>query len=121
MTVFAKVASTLIVILAVLAYPWVHNYYLHPLGQLQARFDIDDECSEAVAAFESYAKSRSGSPDTQYVRDVTELNFFRTESVPPSTLLFIYDLSIFDDLQLYIRCSNDREDGVIVEKVFIGD
>ena len=113
--------SAIAILVALLAYPWVHNHYIHPLGRLQSQVEVGDHCGEIVAAFESYAANRAGSSDLQYVRDVTESNFYRTESVSPSTSLFLYDLSLFDDLQLYVRCSNDREDGTVVEKIYIGD
>ncbi|MEM7501323.1 MAG: hypothetical protein AAF417_04745 [Pseudomonadota bacterium] len=71
--------------------------------------------------FESYAAGHSDSTELQYVREVTNLNFHQTETVSPSTTVFLYDLSVFDDLQLYVRCSNEREDGVVVDKMFIGD
>jgi hypothetical protein len=104
--------------MACLAYPHLHNHYVHPLGRLARQVEIGQSCDLVANQFTKYAQSSAASPEAQHSERTLTFDLLFTEAVSPSRGLSIYDLSAFDDLQLLVRCSPSNE---VAEVLFIGD
>ena len=104
-------------IIVVGAYPFVHNHYVHPLGRLAGTVHEGQLCSEVQAAFSRYAREHAN-PSLQFSTPVFDHDLLRKGPVPAARGAFLYDLSLFDDLQLSARCSPEGE---VVEVLFIAD
>ena len=115
---FAALVAAPLLFLSCVAYPFIHNYYVHPLGRLARSIEPGQLCEQVAARFDTYASESAVSQEFQYHREETRRNLLKTEDVEPGELLFLYDLSPFDDLQLSVRCGPDRQ---VAEKLFIGD
>ena len=101
-----------------LAYPYLHNHYVHPLGRLARQVEIGQSCDLVASRFTKYTDSSATSPEAQHSDHILTFDLHFTEDVSPSRGLSIYDLSAFDDLQLLVRCSSSNQ---VAEVLFIGD
>ena len=103
---------------AVVVYPFTHNYYIHPLGRLARSISLGDSCPLLLERLARYEK-RHPSPDLQFTRPTYKAELRSQRPIdPPQSGMFIYDTSIFDDVQLSVRCSADN---AVAEVLFIGD
>jgi hypothetical protein len=117
----AVVAVLLLLPAAVMLYPFVHNYHLVPMARLAKRVHPGDDCGAAARAFAAYYEARRGrgNDDVQFTDGRTLDDHAFQRLVPPRRLLHLYDLTLFDDVQLTAICDPA---GQRVERVFyLGD
>ena len=106
------------VLVGCLAYPSLHNRYVHPLGRLARQVEIGQSCDLVANRFTNYTQGNAASPEAQHSDHILTFDLHFTEEISPSRGLSIYDLSVFDDLQLLVRCSSSNQ---VAEVLFIGD
>jgi hypothetical protein len=111
------VASAVVAFWAVVFYPFFHNRFVHPLGRLSSTVHEGQACADVREAFSRYAREHA-SPHLQFGTPVYDHDLLRTRHVPPTEGAFLYDVSLFDDIQLTVRCSPDDR---VAEVLFIGD
>lgn len=117
----AVIAGVLLLPAAIMAYPLVHNYYLVPLARLRNRVQPGDDCAAAARALAAYyhARQAKGNGDVQFADHSTRADAAFQSLHPPRRMLHLYDLTLFDDVQLTVLC---RPDGRRVERVlYLGD
>ena len=112
------VSSVTLGVLGAALYPLVHNRYLHPVGQLYGTIRVGDPCTDVRAAFLKYHEHRRLNGVTQLATYSTEEALLKTEPVAPSKALHLYDESLFDDVQLTVRCDPAN---LVAAVQFIGD
>ena len=111
-------AATALLFTTCLGYPYLHNHYLHPVGRLSRQIEVGQPCDLVARKFAAHVKNEAGSSQAQYfAHDLTHDLLF-TEEIPPSRGLSLYDVSVFDDLQIRVRCSAE---GSVAEKLVILD
>jgi hypothetical protein len=117
----AVVAGVLLLPVAVIGYPLVHNYHVVPLARLRDRVQRGDDCAEAARALAAYfhARQARGNDDVQFTDQSTSDDHAFQNLHPPRRMLHLYDLTLFDDVQLTVLC---QPDGRRVERVlYVGD
>ncbi len=105
-------------IVACAAYPLLHNHYVHPMGRLASSLGAGDSCDEVASSFQQYADSTRSADVQLELHGTTPHIYFNTTGETPQRTLFLYDLSLFDDLQIHVLCSHDNR---LAETVFVGD
>lgn len=114
-------AAVLCAPVAIIAYPFVHNYHLAPLARLSRRVHVGDDCAAASREFAAYYQRQraGGNRGVQHADGSTADNAAFDDVTPPRRTLFLYDLGFMDDLQLTVICDAA---GRRVERVFyVGD
>lgn len=117
----AVIAGVLLLPVAVVAYPFIHNYHLVPLARLRRQVQPGDDCAEAARALAAYfhARQARGNDDVQFTDHSTSDDAVLQNLHPPRRMLHLYDLTLFDDVQLTVLC---HPDGRRVERVlYLGD
>jgi hypothetical protein len=117
----AVVAGLFLAAIGVMAYPFIHNYHVAALARLGKRVQPGDDCAATANAFARYFKARqkAGSTDVQFADQSTSDGHEFGSLQPPRRLLHLYDLTLFDDVQLTAICDPA---GRRVERVlYIGD
>lgn len=79
---------------------------------------MGDSCEEVFLKFSKYVDS-NGTKQAQLGRSVTSRSLFHTENVAESQVVFLYDVDLFDDLQIQVRC--DPETDRVVERLVVLD
>jgi hypothetical protein len=116
--VFLSSVAILALLLAALTlYPFFHNNYIFPLGQLRQSISIGQPYDEVERMFDIYIEKHRDDTDLQFTKGETESHILKGK-MPTTKQLFIYDLSMFDDVQLQVLF--DQTDRV-KEINFIGD
>jgi hypothetical protein len=117
----AIVAGLFLVPFGVILYPFFHNYHVTALARLHKRVHPGDDCAATAGAFARYFRARqaAGSTDVQFADRSTAHGHELGSLRPPRRLLHLYDLTLFDDVQLTAICDAG---GRRVERVlYIGD
>lgn len=107
----------LIALIAILGfYPFIHNYYVFSLGRLRGNIALGDPADTVAAKFREYVADHGDHDCLQFVEKSTDRHP-SGRTMEPALLLFLYDCSVFDDIQLgaIIR------EGRLAEIYFIGD
>jgi hypothetical protein len=116
----AIVAGIFALVIGLMFYPFIHNYHVTPLARLGKRIQGAD-CAATADAFARYyqARRKAGSTDVQFADHSTDKDLAFRRLNPPRRLLHLYDLTLFDDVQLTAICDPA---GARVEQVFyLGD
>ena len=98
--------------------PSLYNHYLFPLGQLHKSIEIGDSYDAVYSKFTDYFE-RYGSADNEVVLNngFTTEDFYSTP-IRSSAYVFLYDVNIFDDIQLGVLFDERRQ----AKKIFfVGD
>lgn len=114
-------AGVLAGVAAVVAYPWIHNHHLAPLARLSRHVPVGSDCAAASRAFAAYYERQRarGNGDVQHADGSTADDAGLGDLSPPRRMLFLYDLTLFDDVQLTALCDPA---GRRVERVmYVGD
>lgn len=111
-------AGGVVLLAGVVLYPFAHNRYVFPLGRLAGEIRRGDRCVEVERRFADYAARRRHAPELQLNRFTATKDLLRGDPVPPGRGLHLYDVSLFDDVQLSVRCDPS---GRVAEMLFIGD
>ena len=85
---------------------------------MSSGIDIGDSCEEILQEFEEYVRA-DGTDQADSGRSATKRDLHLTRDVAESQVLWLYDVSLFDDLQISVRC--DHETGAVVEKLVVLD
>ena len=111
-------SCTTLLAFGIVAYPHAHNQLIHPLGQIDKSISVGDDC-EAVRRTLADYMATPGPQDRQANENVMQRRPESVERGPQTYELFVYDLSLFDDLQLRVVCSYASE--TVVYKLFLAD
>jgi len=117
----AVLAALFLPPVGILAYPYVHNYHFSGLARLAGRVHPGDGCAATARAFAEYAARRRarGGDDVQLADLSTRDSHPFDHLDPPRRLLHLYDVTLFDDVQLTVLCDPA---GRRVERVlYVGD
>lgn len=117
----AIIAGLVLVPLGVILYPFFHNHHVTALARLHKRVHPGDDCAATADAFARYFRARqmAGSTDVQFADQSTGDRHAFASLRPPRRLLHLYDLTLFDDVQLTALCDAA---GQRVERVlYVGD
>ncbi|WP_420126871.1 hypothetical protein [Longimicrobium sp.] len=117
----AIVAGLFLVPMGVIGYPFFHNYHVTALARLHKRVHPGDDCAATATAFARYFRARqlAGSTDVQFADQSTDGRHEFGSLRPHRRLLHLYDLTVFDDVQLTAICDAA---GRRVERVlYVGD
>ena len=93
-----------LLIVSVVAWPYIYNYHLFSLAQLKNGISVGDQYNLVVTKFEHYQREHTG---------VSELQV----SIEPDKL-FIYHVNVFDDCQLTVTFNSA---GKVSNIAYIGD
>jgi hypothetical protein len=94
------------------------NRYVSPLGRLAGEVHEGDDYATVRAKFVAYHESRRPGGDAQFADGAAACAASLVQARPTDRCLFLYDVTLFDDIQLLVRFDSS---GRAVEKVFIGD
>lgn len=113
----AAAAGLLLSPVAVIAYPMIHNHHVAPLGRLAKRVHPGDDCAATARSFAAYFERQRarGNGDVQYADSHTP----GSRLAPSGRLLHLYDLTVFDDVQLTAVC--DTQGRRVERIIFLGD
>ena len=97
--------SVPLTMVGVFGYPFFHNEFLHPLGRLSRDIEVGQTCDQVSEMFTIYMRehavsSRASASEHQLTHDLLRHH----KDLPPSRGLSLYDESVFDDLQIRVRC-----------------
>ena len=110
-------AGVPLLMLLVVVYPEIHNRHVHPLGRLYGSLAEGQPCAAVAARFRAYANRRSH-PELQFTRFTAREDLVHKRPVAAGRGYHLYDRSLFDDVQLTVRCDNEDH---VAEMLFIGD
>ena len=102
---------------ALVFYPLVHNHHIHPLGQLRDDISIGQPYTTVEGLFDDYLERYQSNEDLAFSKGKSDWHLFKGP-MPEAEQLFLYDLSVFDDLQLQVLFD---EAGRVQEINFVGD
>jgi hypothetical protein len=116
----AAAAGLLLSPVAVIAYPMIHNHHVAPLGRLAKRVHPGDDCGATARSFAAYFERQRarGNGDVQYADSRTG-DTPGSRLAPSGRLLHLYDLTVFDDVQLTAIC--DTQGRRVERIIFLGD
>lgn len=93
-----------LLIIAIVAWPFIYNYHLFSLARLKNSIEIGDEYALVSVKFEQYKKNHENGSDLQVSIEVDQL--------------FIYHVNSFDDCQLTVKFDAS---GKVVSIAYVGD
>ncbi len=106
--VFLTFLAPIVLVLG-MAYPKVHNHYVHPLGKLARQVKTGQSCDALANRFTAYTKASGASPEAKTSEHVLKYDLEFNGEIEPSRGISLNDESLFADLELRVRCDSSNQ------------
>ena len=114
----ASVLGIALLFAGCLTYPVIHNRYVHPIGRMSGEIQIGTSCETVDELFLDYVQN-SGTSQANIGRGTTTRDLYQTRDVAQSGCLSLYDVNLFGDVQIRVRC--DATTKKVVDRLIVLD